>query len=55
MKAGGIRSISELAEANPEDLYRACRTAVDSGKVQVPRDFKFTAGDVQQWITAARG
>jgi len=50
----GIRSLDQLADAKPKELYRICQEAVSSGKVRVPREFGFTADDVKGWIEAAK-
>ena len=55
VKGAGIRSIEQLAGANPADLYRICREVIASGKVKVPREFSFTADTVKGWIKTAKG
>jgi hypothetical protein len=53
VKGSGIRSIAQLADAQPEALFSACQKAVASGKVRVPRDFKYTADEAKAWIDTA--
>ncbi len=53
VKGANIRSIEQLADADPTELYRVCQDAIASGKVLVPRGFSFTADDVEGWIKAA--
>jgi NADPH:quinone reductase-like Zn-dependent oxidoreductase len=48
-----ITSVKQLSNAIPEELYNACQNAVKSGKVKVPRGFKFTMDDVKAWINHA--
>ena len=54
VKGAGVRSVEQLAETEPTGLYRLCRSAVESGKVKVPRSFAFTAEDTAGWVKAAR-
>jgi predicted flap endonuclease-1-like 5' DNA nuclease len=53
-KGAGIGSIERLSEADATKLFGFCQTAVAEGKVRVPREFKFTADDVKEWVRAAR-
>jgi hypothetical protein len=50
----GIRSIDQLADAEPKELYRICKEAITSGKVRVPGEFSLTAEDIRGWIKAAK-
>ena len=54
VKGAGIRSMEELARAEPTQVYKTCQEAVEAGQVRVPREFTFTAGDVKDWIQAAQ-
>lgn len=54
VKGANIRSIEQLSDADPKELYRVCQEALASGKVRVPRGFIFTADEVKGWIKAAR-
>jgi len=54
VKGANIRSIEQLADSDPKELYRVCQEAITSGKVRVPREFSFTADEVKSWIKAAR-
>jgi hypothetical protein len=47
VKGASIHSMEQLADVDPKELLRICKEAVASGKVQVPRGFSFTAGDVK--------
>jgi hypothetical protein len=53
VKGCGIVSIKQLSDALPEELFSACQNAVKSGKVKIPRGFKFTIEDVKAWINYA--
>lgn len=53
VKGSGIISIKQLSSAIPEELFSACQNAVKSGKVKVPRGFKFTMDDVKAWVNHA--
>ena len=53
VKGANIRSIDQLVDADPTELYRVCQDVIASGKVLVPRGFSFTADDVKGWIKAA--
>jgi len=53
VKGANIRSIEQLADADPTELYRVCQDAIASVKVLVPRRFSLTADDVKGWIKAA--
>jgi hypothetical protein len=53
VKGAGIRSIEQLSEADPKELYRVCQEKAASGKVQVPRGFSFTSSEVKGWIKTA--
>jgi hypothetical protein len=53
ISSGQIRSIEQLSSADPAKLYQACREAVTSGSILVPKGFKFTSSDVAGWIKAA--
>jgi len=53
VKGAGIRSMEQLAQAEPEGLYHVCQEAVSAGKVRVPREFSFTEANVQNWINTA--
>lgn len=53
VKGSGIVSIKQLSAALPEELFSGCQNAVKSGKVKVPRGFKFTKDDVKAWIKHA--
>ncbi len=54
VRGAGIRSVEQLAEADPEKLYKLCRESVGSRTVRVPRGFLFTVETVAGWIKAAR-
>ncbi len=54
VKGASIRSMEQLAGADPEELYRVCREAVASGKVRTPRGFSFTLDDTRDWVRTAR-
>ncbi len=53
VKGSGIVSIKQLSAAIPEELFSKCQNAVKSGKVKVPRGFKFTLDDVKAWVSHA--
>jgi hypothetical protein len=55
VKGAGIRSVGELATANPDELLQVCLGVIREGKVKVPHDFEFTAKDVKEWIKSAGG
>jgi len=55
VRGANIRTVEQLAGADPEALLRICRNAVEAGKVRVPRGFDVTADDVRGWIKAAAG
>lgn len=50
----GIRSIEQLADADPAELHTQLQEAVKSGKVRVPRAFRFTLDEVKLWTAKAR-
>lgn len=52
-KGAGIGSVERLAEADPTKLFQVCQEVVTTGKVRVPREFKFTVDDVKEWVRAA--
>ena len=53
VKGANIRTLEQLANADPKELFRVCKEAITSGKVRVPREFTFTATDVKGWVTNA--
>lgn len=54
VKGANIRSIEQLADAEPTELYRVCQEAIASGKVRVPHGFSLTAEDVKGWIRTTK-
>lgn len=54
VRGAGIRSLPQMADTNPTELYRLCNEKISLGKIQVPRSFSFTINDVEGWIKAAR-
>ena len=46
--------MEELARAEPTQVYKTCQEAVEARQVRVPREFAFSAGDVEDWIQAAQ-
>jgi hypothetical protein len=54
VKGAGIRSMEELAEADPRELFRVCQEAAASGKIQAPQRFSFTSSEVKGWIKTAK-
>lgn len=54
VRGANIRSIEQLANAEPKELYRVCQEAIEAGKVKVPRGFSFTTDEVQGWIKTAK-
>lgn len=54
VRGANIRSVEQLADAEAKELYRACREAIESGRVRVPHRFSFTPDEVQDWINSAR-
>ncbi len=54
VNGASTRSVEQLADADPAELYRVCQEAVASGKVKVPRGFSFTANDVKSWVKTAK-
>lgn len=54
VKVASIRSIEQLADSDPKELFRVCQREIASGKVRVPRGFSFTADDVNYWVTTAK-
>jgi hypothetical protein len=54
VKGAGIRSMEQLVDADPAELYQVCKEAIASGKVRVPRGFSFTASEVKGWIKTAK-
>lgn len=52
--AGGISTLKELAEANPEQLLRDIKEGVELGHVQVPEGYEFTLEMVKKWIEEAK-
>lgn len=54
VKGAKVRSMEDLATADPTQLYRTSLEAVEGGRVRVPKGFFFTIEDVQGWIMAAQ-
>jgi hypothetical protein len=54
VNAANIRFIEQLANADSTQLYHVCQEAIKTGKVRVPRGFKFTANEVEGWINTAK-
>ena len=54
VKGANIRSVEQIADTDPKELFRVCKEGMASGKVQVPRGFSLTADDVKGWIRAAK-
>jgi hypothetical protein len=54
VKGAGIRSLEQLADLDSGELFFTCQEAVTSGKVRVPREFRFTEDEIRGWISAAR-
>ncbi len=52
--AGGITSLKELAEADPEQLFNDIQEGVKLGHVQVPKDYTFSLEAVKKWIAEAK-
>ncbi|MHA1247735.1 MAG: DUF4332 domain-containing protein [Candidatus Thorarchaeota archaeon] len=52
--AGGISTLKELAEADPEQLLRDIQEGVELGHVQVPEGYEFTLEMVKKWIEEAK-
>ncbi len=53
VKGANIRSMEQLADANPAELCRVCQEAIAARKVRVPRGFSFTVDDVEDWVRTA--
>lgn len=53
-RGANISSVEQLAAAEADALFRACRDAVAARKVRVPREFGFTVDDVKEWIRTAK-
>lgn len=51
---GRIKSVEELASADPEDLYANVQDALASNCVRVPPEFSVTPEDVESWIRSAK-
>jgi len=55
VKAGNVRSIKELREAEPAQLYRTMKDAIGAKQVKVPAGFTMKEEDVKGWVKKARG
>lgn len=53
-KGAKIRSIEELAKANPTTLHQACSAALTSGKIMTPSKFSITKKGVAEWVESAK-
>lgn len=54
VKGAKVRSMDELAAADPAELYKACMEAIERGRVRVPKGFSFTSGNVARWVEMAQ-
>ncbi|MHA1770534.1 MAG: DUF4332 domain-containing protein [Candidatus Thorarchaeota archaeon] len=52
--AGGIGSLKELSEADPEQLLKDILEGVKLGHVQIPKGYEFTLENVKKWIAEAK-
>ncbi|TFF94644.1 DUF4332 domain-containing protein [Candidatus Thorarchaeota archaeon] len=52
--ATGIEDLEGLAAANPDDLLRKIRKALDEGDVRVPSGYQFNLARVKLWIEEAK-
>lgn len=50
----GIKTVKELARADPAELLRKIKTAVKSGDVRIPAGYEFTIEKAEQWVESAR-
>ena len=51
---GNVASPKDLASRKADELYSQIQEAVKTGKVQIPKGYKFTKKDVENWIKHAK-
>ncbi|MFW9845366.1 MAG: DUF4332 domain-containing protein [Candidatus Thorarchaeota archaeon] len=50
----GIKTVKALSRADPADLLKKIKAAVDSGDVRIPAGYKFTIEMAEKWVESAR-